>query len=104
MSNVKKSVLTGMLVAGLAGILSGCSSMSAGNKTDEQAAMCSKCQTVWVSRPHQIGKSQATYYTKEKKMVCPDCESAVKNFFATGNFAHTCKTCGDSLVACPVCK
>lgn len=104
MSNVKKSVLTGMLAAGLAVILSGCSSMNAGSKADEKAAMCSKCQTVWVSRPHTFGKSQVTSYTKEKKMVCPDCESAVKNFFATGKLEHTCKTCGDNLVACPVCK
>ena len=104
MSNVKKRVLTGMLAAGLAVILSGCSSMGAGSKADEKAVMCSKCQTVWVSRPNLMGKGQVTAYTKDKKMVCPDCESAAKNFFATGKLQHTCRACGDSLVVCPVCK
>jgi hypothetical protein len=103
MDNAKKSVLTGMLAAGLAVILSGCSTMG-GGKADEPAVMCSKCQTVWVSRPHRVGKSWATVYSRQKKMVCSDCESAAKNFFDTGKLEHTCKTCGTNLVACPLCK
>jgi len=103
MDNSKKSVLTGML-AGMALMMSGCSTMGTEHKADEQAVTCSKCQTVWISRPHQVGKSPMTVYTKEKKMVCPDCESAVKNFFTTGNLGHTCKACGGTMTACPLCK
>lgn len=66
--------------------------------SDKDAAlMCAKCETVWVKVPRQVGKT--TVYTSQKKMLCEDCKSAVANFFATGKFEHTCKSCG-SLVEC----
>lgn len=37
-------------------------------------------------------------------LACADCASAAENFFKTGKFEHACKTCGDSLTACPACK
>lgn len=98
---------TGWIAAAAAAVLvAGCA--SSGTKAgmepggDGEVVMCSKCQSVWVTRPHQVGK--VTVYRREKVMECPDCDSAVMNFFKTGKFAHTCKTCGDNLAACPLCK
>jgi len=39
-------------------------------------------------------------YSTRKEMECPDCKSAAANFFATGNYQHTCATCGDSMAVC----
>jgi hypothetical protein len=64
--------------------------------------MCAKCETTWVRSPHTINKT--TVYRRHKTMACTDCDSAAANFFKTGKFEHTCKTCGDSLSACPACK
>ena len=61
------------------------------------AVMCPKCETVWVKSQRPTGKTDVHVYTK--KMACDDCKSAVANFFATGKFEHTCKTCGD-MIAC----
>ena len=99
----KKSVLAGLLAASLAVIISGCSTTGAGNKAGEQAVMCSKCQTVWVQK-RSVGRAGTAVYRREKKMVCPDCETAAKSFFSTGTMEHSCKTCGTNLVACPLCK
>jgi hypothetical protein len=68
-------------------------------KTDEAAVMCAKCEAVWVKDKIQVGK--ITQYVSRKKMLCDDCKSAVENFFKTGKWEHTCKTCGD-LTACEV--
>lgn len=59
----------------------------------EQALSCPKCQKTWVTRPHHTGK--VTTYRTEQSMECEDCTSAVANFFKTGKFEHTCKTCGE---------
>jgi hypothetical protein len=67
-----------------------------------RAAMCAKCQMVWVKQPHQVGR--ATIYSQKQEMRCPDCKSAVANFFTTGKWKHTCKTCGDNLSECAACK
>jgi hypothetical protein len=69
---------------------------------EAQVFTCTKCKTVWVRHPQQLGK--ATVYRAQKKVVCPDCESAVMHFFKTGKFEHTCKACGDQLNQCTMCK
>jgi hypothetical protein len=96
----KKSVLAGLLAASLAVIMSGCSTTGAG-KAGEQAVMCSKCETVWV-RDRSVGRGGTAVYRREKKMVCPGCETAVKGFFSTGAMGDACKACGGDLVVCPL--
>jgi hypothetical protein len=54
----------------------------------------------YVKVPDTGGKSRVVGYRSEKRMECPDCKSAAENFFTTGNWQHTCKTCGDSIEVC----
>ena len=65
-----------------------------------QAMTCSKCQVTWVKIPMDYGKGRVVTFTNKKSMECDDCKAAVENFFTTGEFKHTCKTCGDSLEIC----
>ena len=65
-----------------------------------QGVTCSKCQVTWVRYPVQGDKGRIVRYDTRKSMECPDCKDAVTNFFATGKFQHTCKTCGDSMEIC----
>ncbi len=67
------------------------------NETDA-AIMCPKCETVWVKKVSRQGRKAETF-ASAKKMNCEDCKNAVENFITTGEFKHTCKTCGD-LVMC----
>jgi len=105
MNDARTGVFMGVLVVGMAFLVAGCSSpgpmtsMEAGG--EEEAVICSKCQTVWVQRPHHTGKS-AVVYRREKQMVCPDCQSAVVTFFKTGKLGHTCAACGGMLDHCKV--
>ncbi|HMP89695.1 MAG TPA: hypothetical protein PJ991_05815 [Kiritimatiellia bacterium] len=71
-------------------------------KADEAdaAIMCPKCETVWVKTVSRQGRKAETYVST-KKMKCEDCKNAVESFIATGEFKHTCKTCGD-MVMCKV--
>jgi hypothetical protein len=105
MSDAKRGVLLGVLAAGVAVLVVGCST-SAPKVTseaggEEQAVTCSKCQTVWVQRAHRMGKN-AVVYRREMQMVCPDCQSAIVTFFKTGKLEHTCKSCGGTLDHCTV--
>ena len=91
------TVGAGLLVAGCA----------ADNKAPQsslapstQGVTCTKCQVTWVKVPTDNGKGRIVGYTSRKEMVCPDCKDAVTNFFTTGKFQHTCKTCGDSMEIC----
>ena len=96
------STMGGLLLGTLA--LTGCATATptatatATPADNEQVAVCEKCKTVWVSRGHQINKTFV--YDKVKVMECPDCRSAVQNFFTTGKLEHTCTTCGDNLKPC----
>ena len=100
-----RKVSIGVLVVGVAALVAGCSTPGSKAKTEaggeEQAVMCSKCETVWVRRPDHMGKN-AVVYRREKQMVCPDCQSAVVTFFKTGKLEHTCKSCGGTLDRCTV--
>jgi hypothetical protein len=62
--------------------------------------MCPKCQITWVKAPVHGGKGQIVSYTTRQSMECPDCKSAVANFFSTGKLEHTCATCGSDLQVC----
>src|SRR5688500_3291308 len=83
--------------------LAGCKSgeKSEASASGDDAVMCGKCETVWVrTEDHGLRAKGFTVYRTEKRMVCPDCESAMANFVKTGKLAHTCKTCGDALKHC----
>ena len=68
------------------------------------AVACDKCETTWVkvanTSPNAGGRPGFTSYSNQKKMVCPDCKSAVSNFFATGEMKHDCKACGGNMTIC----
>jgi hypothetical protein len=66
------------------------------------AVTCAKCQVTWVKQPITTGggKERVIAYQTRKSMECPDCRTAVDNFFRTGRLEHSCKTCGDQLQAC----
>ncbi len=70
----------------------------------DNAVMCAKCKTVWVSRPVTAGVGKGgpgiVIYREEKAMKCDDCESAVATFFKTGKLNHECKACGSELTHC----
>ncbi len=67
----------------------------------EGAVFCDKCEIVMVKVPSYAGpKNQFLTYRKVKKMVCPDCTSAIANFFTTGKLKHKCSTCGGNLIVC----
>lgn len=64
------------------------------------AAFCSECKTVFVKTPTGVPGKGFTSYTTVEKMTCPECESAVVNFFKTGDFKHACAICGETMTEC----
>ena len=65
-----------------------------------KAVACEKCETTWVKLPIEQ-KGRVVAYSTRKSMECPDCISAVNNFFATGKLQHACATCGpDAMKIC----
>ena len=107
-SCLKKSLIGLGLGAGL--LLVGCQSDNArmapaSHAMAGDAVRCETCKTTFVRKAtmNSAGGGRSTgvvTYTTEKKMVCPDCKSAVANFFATGKLQHECKACGTNLEIC----
>ena len=100
MLSTMKAKLTA-LVIGVGMLAAGCESM--GDKHDhsamaatgdKQAVTCEKCKVTWVKAPVANDKGRIVAYKSAKSHECPDCRSAVTNFFATGKLEHTCATCG----------
>jgi hypothetical protein len=56
-----------------------------------KAIMCDKCKTTWVTSARPGART--TRYTREKMMVCPDCQSAVEAWLHTGKLKHSCTHC-----------
>jgi hypothetical protein len=103
MFGLSKTVFAGLAVAaGL--VLAGCTSTSAKETAGaplDKGVTCSKCQVTYVKVPVQQGsKPGVVGYRTAKSHECPDCKSAVENFFATGKLEHNCKTCGVALDIC----
>jgi hypothetical protein len=96
---LSKLAIAGLTMGGL--LIGGCAANGAGSAAapSTQAVTCSKCQVTWVKVP-DTAKGRVVGYTTRKSMTCPDCKSAVDNFFATGKLQHTCETCGDSMEIC----
>jgi hypothetical protein len=98
------------LVAGGGLVAAGCQSSGGASAAKAepaspatQAVMCSKCEVTWVKQPITAGGGKdwrILGYTSRKSHECPDCRSAVNNFFTTGKLEHTCKTCGDAMEVC----
>ena len=81
------------MAAGL--MMTGCETTTPASSRD--AVGCDKCKTVWV---RGTGSGKAVGYSMTKHMACPDCVSAVENYFKTGELKHTCATCGEGLKHC----
>jgi hypothetical protein len=64
---------------------------AAARDSRDPAVMCDRCRTTWVVRSETAGK--LVRYTRQKAMVCPDCESAVMHWFKTGELKHACSHC-----------
>jgi len=80
-------------------ILSPQSSFAAPPK--DGAVMCDKCKMVMVKVPSMSSaKSPTLVYHDVKTMECPDCHSAMENFFKTGSLKHTCTHCGGTMTVC----
>lgn len=65
------------------------------------AVMCDKCKIVMVKVPSPASsKNPIIIYHDTKTMECPDCKSAMENFFKTGKLKHTCSHCGGTMTVC----
>jgi hypothetical protein len=68
---------------------------------ERQAVMCEKCNVTWVKSPVANDKGRVIAYKTKKSHECPDCRTAVQNFFKSGEMKHACATCGeDALQKC----
>ena len=94
-------------VIGLGFAAAGCESSGAGRaETRDHSAMaatgdghamaCEKCKVTWVKAPVANDKGRVIAYRSAKSHECPDCRSAVSNFFATGKMQHACPSCGEN--------
>jgi hypothetical protein len=88
-------------------LLAGCAATEAVPTTAPSAltggadgVTCAKCQVTYARSPAVNDKGRLIRYETRKTHECPDCKDAVTNFFATGKFEHTCKTCGDTMELC----
>jgi len=67
----------------------------------EGAVMCDKCKIVMVKIAIPgTSKAPLAVYHDTKTMICPDCKSAMENFFTTGSLKHTCTACGGAMTHC----
>jgi hypothetical protein len=87
-----KQMVLGALGIGMACAGVGCVNVHEPHAESRQSAvMCDRCKTTWVVRGQPMGK--LVRYTREKAMVCPDCESAVMHWLRTGHLKHACSHC-----------
>ena len=99
------ALVSGAGVIGVGCQSNGGSHATASAGTATQAVSCSKCQVTWVKQPITAGGGKdwkVLGYTSRKSHECPDCRTAVNNFFTTGKLEHACKTCGDAMEVCHV--
>ena len=65
------------------------------------AVMGDQCKMVMVKVPNPTtAKNPTITYHNAQTMVCPDCVSAMENFFKTGRLKHTCTHCGGTMTVC----
>lgn len=82
------------------GDLRACSAIQAEFASADQgtAVTCSKCETTWVRRGHQMGK--ITVYTTDKSMNCSHCDAAAKGRLSGTDTRGSCTMCGEGLANC----
>jgi len=90
---LKTGLVVTVIFAGL--LMTGCETTGGG--AARTAVGCEKCKTVWVPG---TGPSKSIGYRMSERMVCPDCVSAVENYFRTGELKHSCASCGGALKHC----
>lgn len=61
---------------------------------------CSECRTIWIDGSETYYTWAESSYESEARHACPDCKSAVENFFRTGRFTHSCTRCGENIRVC----
>jgi hypothetical protein len=92
-----KSLLPMIALAALLSLVSCQTTGSSGGPTE--AVTCAKCKMVAYERVGTVNKQIAVLRTEH--MTCPDCDSAIKNYFSKGiALRHTCSACGGALVHC----
>ena len=100
---------TGLMALGMAGALALAGRSSEGGAATQpvragvpstQGVTCSKCQVTYVQVPTNDGKGRFQGYTTRKDMECPDCKTAVENFFETGKLQHACTYCQGTMEVC----
>jgi hypothetical protein len=109
-ASIKRLSLVVAVVVGGGLLAAGCQSdggttAAKGNLVAQDGVSCSKCQVTWVKQPITVGGGKdwkVLGYTSRRSHECPDCRSAVENFFSTGKLEHSCKTCGDAMEVCHV--
>jgi hypothetical protein len=95
-----KQLFAGLVVVSSLGAV-GCESVHSNHPVAmENAVMCDKCKTTWVTRVEPAGRS-VYRYTREKAMVCPDCRSAVETWVKTGKLKHSCTHCQGKMTCEP---
>lgn len=95
-----KKCWMGVAVAVMVAALVGCNnSQKAEAEEGESVVVCSKCETVWVSRPSGLG-SRTIVYRSAKEMHCADCEKIAQGAFKSGTLDHQCTHCGGALIHC----
>ena len=90
-----------LTVAGMVSLLTMLPSQSFAAPPKDGAVMCDQCKMVMVkvANPTTTKNPTITYHDA-KSMMCPDCVSAMKNFFTTGKLKHTCTHCGGTMTIC----
>lgn len=89
--------ITLIACAGLPGLV-GCSAVPT-QMERVHGVVCPTCEIVWVERP-DMNDPYMMLTVQEREMACPDCESAAKRFFRTGQLEHYCSSCDGTLWYC----
>ena len=101
---LKTQVASFALLATMGGVaISGCKSPNPGHGVSSDPLLvveCSECRTIWVDGSDTYYSWGESSYESEERHACPDCRTAVENFFVTGEFRHSCIQCGDNIQVC----
>jgi hypothetical protein len=96
-----KNSIRFLSAVGIMSLLTILPSQSFATPPKDGAVMCDKCKFVIIKYPIHSGlRGQNIMYQDRKTMVCPDCVSAIENFFKTGKLKHTCTHCGGTMTVC----
>lgn len=66
----------------------------------EKTRACSKCAVTYVKVAQTDARGRVVRYTSHPHMKCPECKTALQNFFATGKLQHACTHCPAAMETC----